>query len=190
MPLKLRAEKLLLQSKVIMTDDTSFCLGKIVRTHGIKGNLVILLNTDHPNRYKKTRAVFLKEGGLFVSRNISVNSLNGDLLNVHFEGVDSMTEAESLVGELVYLPLDQLPPLKGKQLYFHEAKGMLVIDEKEGELGKIVQIYDHAEQPVAEVSFNKQELLFPLIPEFIIKVDRKAQVLIVRLPDGLVDIYR
>jgi 16S rRNA processing protein RimM len=67
---------------------------------------------------------------------------------------------------------------------------MMVSDINEGLLGKITNIVDLPEQPVAVVDFNGKELLFPFLTRFITKVDREAKELTVDLPAGLVDIYR
>jgi 16S rRNA processing protein RimM len=90
----------------------------------------------------------------------------------------------------VYLPLEALPKLKGNKLYFHEAIGMMVTDEVEGKLGPIVKIMDLPEQPVAVVDYKGKELLFPFLSLFFKNIDRKNKELLVRLPDGLVEIYR
>jgi len=167
-----------------------FLLGNITRTHGVKGNVIIQLDVDDPSKYKKIKAVFLKEDSLFASRNVTSISLLGNQMIVHLEGIDDMTTAESYIRKEVFLPITQLPELPTNKVYFHEAVGMKVVDKIEGELGSILQIYDLPEQPVASVAFNGKELLFPLISVFIDSVDRENKTLYVNLPAGLVDIYR
>jgi 16S rRNA processing protein RimM len=131
-------------------------LGTIVKTHGVKGNVVILLDVDDPLKYKKTKAVFLEKDGLLFSYQVLSTSLKGELLNVNLEGITDMDMAESLLKKGVFLPLSELPPLKGNKIYLHEAVGMTVVDSREGELGVIQKIYDLPEQPVASVAFGDQ----------------------------------
>ncbi len=173
-----------------MDRDSFFLVGVITRTHGVKGNLMVQLQADHPEHYKKLKAVFLEENGLFVSKAVKVNSISGQVLNIHFEGVDDMTGAEKYTGRELYLPLEMLPELEPHQIYFHEAIGMRVIDSREGELGILEKVYDLPRQPVAAIAFNNKELLFPFVSEFIDKVDRQNKILYITLPEGLTDIYR
>jgi 16S rRNA processing protein RimM len=165
-------------------------LGTIIKTHGIKGNVVVKLDVDTPEKYKKTKAVFLLKDGLLCSYKVLSASLNRDLLNVNLEGIPDMNTAETFLKQDVFLPLSDLPVLTGNKIYLHEAVGMTVIDSLQGELGVIQKIYDLPEQPVASVAFGEKELLFPVLTIFINQVDRENKILRVTLPDGLVDIYR
>ena len=65
-----------------------------------------------------------------------------------------------------------------------------MIDKKLGELGKIVTVYDLPNQPVASLNIEGKEVLFPLMKQFIVTVDREAGILHVDLPDGLLDVYK
>ena len=156
----------------------------------MKGNVIIRLDVDEPAAYRKLKAAFLFRDNHPEPITITTASVSGDLLNVHIAGIDDMDAAEELLNMPVFLPLEQLPQLKGNQLYFHEAVGLHVSDLQEGDLGVIKRIYDLPEQPVASVDFHGKELLFPLISEFIVRVDREKRVLYVNLPEGLTAIYR
>ncbi len=172
--------------------DGYYLFGTIARTHGVKGNVIIHLDVDEPAAYKKLQAAFLDISGKLQSFDITVVSILKDQIIVHLEGIDDMDTAESLVWVPVFLPMNELPPLKGKKLYLHEAVGMNVIDNVEGELGVIVKVYDLPEQPMASITLQPEnkELLLPLIAAFIVRVDRNSKTLYVNLPEGLVAIYR
>lgn len=167
-----------------------FLIGRITRTHGVRGNLVVILDVDDPIRYKKTKTVHILLNGLFVSQEISSFTVNGKNAIIHLKGIDTVEDAEPFLKSEVYLPLLELPKLKGNRIYFHDAIGMMVTDEVEGKLGPIVKIMDLPEQPVAIVDFDGKELLFPFLSLFFKNIDRENKELTVRLPDGLVDIYR
>jgi len=170
--------------------DGYYHLGTIVRTHGVKGNVIIRLDVDEPTAYKKLQAVFLDLDGTLQNYKVTSSSMSGDHLIVHLDGVEDMDSAELLAQIPVFLPVNKLPALKGKKLYLHEAVGMKVIDAVVGELGVIAKIYDLPEQPMASVPFSGKELLFPLISVFFERIDRENKVLYVNLPEGLIDIYR
>jgi len=173
-----------------MSQDGFYLLGTISRTHGVKGNVIIRLDVDEPTAYKKLKAVFLLLNGEHIRYDVTHASVSGDHLNLHLEGIEDMDAAEKLIYVPVYLPVTDLPKLKGKKLYLHEAVGMTVVDVAAGELGIIEKIYDLPEQPVASIPFQGKELLLPLISVFFDRIDHENKILYVKLPEGLVDIYR
>ena len=173
-----------------MEHDGYYLLGSIYRTHGVKGNVIIRLDVDEPAAYKKLQAAFLELDGKLQPFKVTSTSILNDQFIAHFEGIEDMDTAESLIRVPVYLPMKELPKLKGKKLYLHEAVGMKVVDAIEGEIGIIQKIYDMPEQPMASVALGDKELLFPVIAAFIERIDRENKVLYVNLPEGLVAIYR
>jgi 16S rRNA processing protein RimM len=173
-----------------MEHDGFYLLGSIYRTHGVKGNVIVRIDVDQPAAYKKLQAAFLDLNGKLQEFKVTSTSILNDQLILHLEGIEDMDEAEKLIRVNIFLPMTELPKLKGKKIYLHEAVGMTVMDATEGELGIIEKIYDLPEQPMASVPIGGKELLFPLIAAFIERVDRVNKVLYVNLPEGLVAIYR
>lgn len=169
-----------------------FYLGKIVRTHGVKGDVMVLLDTDSPGRYKKLKHVFIETAGRLKEYSISKVSLRESDLTatIHIGGIEDMNAAELLLKHELYLPLTELPELKGKKYYFHEIIGFEVVTEEDGNIGKLENILDLPQHPVGEIIFNGKPFLFPLQEDFIEEIDRKNKVLKMRFPEGLLDIYR
>ncbi len=172
-----------------MEHEGYYLLGTFVRTHGVRGHLIVKLDVDDPSVYRKLESIWIETNGKLLPFTITSATLNGEFLNISVDGVADKNSADLLVRSRVFMPLAQLPKLKGKRLYLHEVKGMMAIDKNAGELGRIEQIYDLPEQPVASVMFRGKELLFPLITTFIERADMENKVLYLKLPDGLIDIY-
>jgi len=172
-----------------MGHDGYYLFGTITRTHGVKGGVVVRLDVDDPVRYKKIKQLFVETGNELKQFVITSASVSGDQAIYILDGISDMDVAATFKNHPVYLPLSDLPALKGNKLYLHEAVGMRVVDAEKGALGVIDQVFDLPEQPVARVLFNGKEVLFPLIEPFIIKVDRASGELQVALPEGLIDIY-
>ena len=113
-----------------------------------------------------------------------------DLLRVKFEEVNSEADADALLKHKIYLPLAALPKLSGNKFYYHEVIGFEVEDINYGKVGKIVSINDTTFQPLFEIENEEgKEILIPMNDEFIEKVDRPNQKIIVKTPDGLIDLY-
>jgi 16S rRNA processing protein RimM len=104
-------------------------------------------------------------------------------------GIDKIEETESIIGETIYLPLSVLPELGEKQFYFHEVIGFEIVDKKLGKLAAIETIYSFTEGSLLVMPYKGKEVLIPINDETIQRVDRTAQIVYVRLPDGLIEVY-
>ncbi len=181
---------------MVQTDDF-FELGTVIRPHGVRGQVVVELDTDQPAAYKKLKAVHLQRPGAAApdakaSAVEKVQLTGSDGLRALFTltGIDSMEAAETLRGATLWLPLAELPPLTGAgQFYYHEVVGFTVIDAAAGELGPVITFYELPQHDVLAVEHGKFEVLVPVNDEVIKSVDRVARTLHVELPDGLLDIY-
>ena len=173
-----------------MRKEECFYLGKIAKKFSFKGEVLIYLDTDEPEQYDKMESVFVEINKSLVPFFIENSSIHkGDFLRVKFEDVDSEQDADELIGCHIYLPLSMLPKLEGNKFYFHEVIGFEVIDERLGNIGKIVSINDSTAQPLFEIDFQGKEILIPMIDHFIIEVNRKEKKILLKTPEGLVDLY-
>lgn len=168
-----------------------FLLGTIVRTHGVRGDVLALLDTDSPGRYKSMKEVFVETGGVLKHYPVSKVSIatGQNTATLHLAGIDDMNAAETLLKHKLYLPLGSLPKLRGKKFYFHEVIGFTVVDAVKGTLGPITTVYERSEQPVIECDVQGKSILFPVHDDLIRKIDREEKCFHVELPEGLIDIY-
>jgi len=173
-----------------MRKEDCFYLGKIVRKHSFKGEVVIKLDTDEPELYQEMESVYVDFGNNLVPFFIEKSSLNkGNQLRVHFEDVNSEADANAILKSDIYLPLTMLPKLTGDQFYYHEIIGFTVVDISFGEVGIIVHINDKAAQPLFEIDRDGKEIFIPMVDEFIKKVDRANKTIEVQTPEGLIELY-
>jgi 16S rRNA processing protein RimM len=173
-----------------MRKEDCFYLGKIVRKHSFKGEVVIKLDTDEPELYKNMESVYVELGNNLVPFFIDKSSLHkGNQLRVQFEDVYSEEEADSILKSDVYLPLTLLPKLEGDKFYYHEVIGFSVFDSNFGEVGTIIHINDKAAQPLFEIDREGKTIFIPMIDDFIKKVDRKNNHIQVETPTGLIELY-
>ena len=166
-------------------------IGTIHRTHGVRGDIIMSLDTDTPTRYKSLKLIYLNlEGTLkeYDVTKITVREKEKSAV-IHLNGIEDMTTAENYLKCRLFLPLSQLPKLRGKKFYFHEIIGMIVNDINYGQLGPITNVYELPHQPVAEFKYKDKLILFPLMEVFIKKIDREEKILNTELPDGTVEVY-
>lgn len=173
-----------------MTKEECFYLGRIVSKFSFKGEVLVKLDTDEPETYLEMESVFVNYDNNLVPFFIEKSSLQkSNLLRVKFEEVDSEEDAEDLLKCELYLPLNLLPELKEDQFYFHEVIGFSMEDVDFGLVGTITGINDSTAQALFEVEKDGKQILIPMNDEFLQKVDKKNKKIIVKTPEGLIDLY-
>jgi 16S rRNA processing protein RimM len=135
-------------------------------------------------------SVFVEKNKNLIPFFITRGSLHkSTLLRVKFEGVDNDEDTESLIGLKLYLPLDLLPELGEDKFYYHEIIGFSVEDVSFGDVGVVSGVNDSNVQPLFEIDRNGTEILIPLIDRFIKKVDKENKVILLEVPNGLIELY-
>ena len=172
-----------------MEKEDCFYLGRVAKTHGIKGEITIKIDADDPSSYTKMKYFLLEINKVLTPFFVESLALNGDKFFISIQDVNTIEAAQALVGKPVYLPVELLPKLSGKQFYYHEVKGYKVIDQEKGELGPINDILEYPTQAIIQIMVGKKEVLIPIIDEVIQKVDRLNKTLYVKAPEGLIDMY-
>ena len=89
----------------------------------------------------------------------------------------------------IYLPLSFLPKLTGNKFYFHEIINFKAVDTVYGEVGVVKGINDTTAQPLFVIMKDGQEILIPMIDEFIKEIDRKGKRVVLCTPPGLIEMY-
>jgi len=173
-----------------MNKDDFFYLGKVLKTHGNKGQVMVLLDVDDPEEYESLESVYLDLQGERIPFFIgSLELKHNRKAVVKFDDFDTIEDAESLQGLEMYLPVTSLPALKGNQFYFHEIIGYRVVDEHHGDIGIIEDILEMPHQSLFQIRHGEKEILVPVVDDIIRKVDRKKKQVMIEAPEGLIEIY-
>lgn len=172
-----------------MTKEDCFYLGRVAKTHGIKGEITIKLDVDDPSAYHDMKYFLLEINKVLTPFFVEKIVSSGDKFFVTIQDIKTVEAAAALTGKEVYLPLEMLPKLSGKQFYYHEIKGFTLVDEEKGELGPIADVIEYPTQAIIQVFKDKKEILIPILDQVIQKVDRKSKKLYIKAPDGLIEMY-
>lgn len=166
-----------------------FNVGKIVNTHGVKGEVKIVSTTDFPEeRYQIGNTLYLfhsnnKEPiGLVIKSHR--NHKNFDLLT--FEGYEDINEVEKFKEGILKVQEDQLQELDEGEYYFHEIVGCKVLTTEGEDLGTIREILSPGANDVWVVKGERgKEYLIPYIEDIVKNVDIEKQVITIEPMEGL-----
>jgi len=166
-------------------------VGRVARAHGIRGQVIVNLETDFPE------ARFQPGGELFIERNGVVETLR--LSSVRFQqgrpvigidGVDTMNAAEALAGRELRVPLERLAPLPAGTFYRHDLIGCRVEMASGQTVGVVEDVEGTVEGSRLVVQGDRGEILIPLVAEICTAVDPAAKRIVVEPPDGLLELNR
>ena len=160
-------------------------VGKLRRPHGLKGEILMDILTDFPERL--VEGVLLYAGDSRLPLRIRSNRPNDKSMLISFEGYDTPESVGTLRNQIVYVPATDRPPLPEGEYYHHELLGLRVVDEVGQLLGEVTGILDTGgANDVYQIrTQNGQELLLPDIEEVVLKIDLKAGEMQVHLLPGL-----
>lgn len=168
-------------------------VGYTRKPFGVNGQLKLQIEPTYLSDALKAEVLFVEIDGQQVPYFIDNFNTTGDLV-VRFEEVESREKAAKLVGRPIYLrPADILPPAaKETSLVTDNSPQYLnyQIEEKDlGPIGPIVRIEEFPQQEMAFVEYQGREVMIPLHPSFVVKEDPEKKVLVLTLPEGMLEIF-
>lgn len=173
-----------------MRIEDCFELGKITKLHGLKGEVLAFFDVDDPEVYAEVKSIFLHIKNQLVPFFVEyIRVTNGGQVILKFEDINSQEQARGLLKTLLYLPSDLLEELEEDEFYYHELIGCRVIDENLGELGIVQTYYPQAMQDILGMEYQGKEVLIPIAEAIIHFIDLEQQIIQVKLPEGLLDLY-
>ncbi|MCS7459509.1 ribosome maturation factor RimM [Paenibacillus doosanensis] len=168
-----------------------YTVGKIVNTHGIRGDLKIVPQTDFPDeRFAKGSALVFFDPQKQTRMPVIVESAREQkkMFVVKFKGFDNINDVEKYKGWLLKVEEQYLSELPDDEFYYHEIIGCTVVTDEGEELGKISEILSPGANDVWVVECEKgKPVLLPYIDEVILEVDVENKRVKVHLMEGLLD---
>ncbi|MEH7122880.1 ribosome maturation factor RimM [Bacillus sp. JJ1773] len=166
-----------------------FNVGKIVNTHGIRGEVRIISKTDFADeRYKSGNRLFLfmpqSKSPLELTVKTHRTHKNFDL--VTFDGYNNINQVENMKGGILKVPESQLGALDEDEFYYHEIIGCIVTTIDGEEIGKISEVLSPGANDVWVIKGKGgKEVLIPYIESVVKEVNVNAKMVIIDPIEGL-----
>lgn len=160
-------------------------VGILRRPHGVKGEMLMDVHTDFPERLKTGITVYL--GDQYQPMVIASRRGHARGLLVRFRGMKTPEDAGLYRNTWVYVPTADRPELPEGEYYHHQLVGLKVITDEGRELGTLVNILETGANDVYVIrDAGGKEILLPAIPPVILGVDLADRQMRVHLLDGLI----
>jgi len=167
--------------------DDFVLVGRVARTHGRYGEVIVNPETDFPEeRFAPGAAVWMLQDGTPVSLEIRSAWMHMGRPVIALAGVETMTDAEALHGIELRVPPDALHPLPAGSYYEHDLVGCTLTTEDGQSLGVVRAIERGGGPPRLVVGHGHDEFQMPLVDAFCVEIDIVGRRIVVRPPAGLI----
>lgn len=152
-----------------------FKVGKVGKTHGLKGEFKVIPMTQDVNNYKRYESVIIKGE----ERKIESVKFQKDRVILKLEGINSIEEAETFKNQIIEVPRDKEPNLEEDEFYVRDLIGIHVFDTLGNDLGEIYDIIETKNNDVYWIRKPK-ELLIPVLKDIVLDIDLDKEKITIR----------
>jgi 16S rRNA processing protein RimM len=181
-----------------MTQDSGnaafITIARVAKVQGRVGEVAAELHTDFPERFEQRRTLYAWTAGSDQRRELQLEGYwphKGGMV-FKFAGVDSIEEAEKLLGSEIQIPATERAKLDEGAVYVSELLGCLVVEvgSVERNIGTVVDVnFGAGTAPLLIVnSEGGREFMIPFVESFTKKLDLKAKRIEMQLPEGMLEL--
>jgi len=171
-----------------MAYTSDILLGRITKVSGYEGAVTVRLEKIFFENIPQMESVFLEIEGRLVPFFISDSDYSGaDILKLRFDGYSIIEKVNEFIGCRVFLTTgitdhnqpENIQSFIGYQVVIQENKLLGVIREVILNPGQLL---------LSIISEKNKEILIPFHEDFIVKIDKGKNIIIMDIPDGLTEI--
>ncbi|WP_067669584.1 ribosome maturation factor RimM [Nocardia miyunensis] len=177
-------------------------VGRVAKSHGVRGELVVEVRTDEPDlRFAHGAVLKGRLPRATAVRDYTVESArehSGRLL-VRLQGIADRAEADALRGMVFLVDTDDLPPSEDpEEFYDHELEGLSVrladgtvvgtVDEVlHSAAGELLSVRAAASFDGVDAAQPGREILIPFVTAIVPTVSVAEGLVVIDPPEGLLD---
>ncbi|HHW00047.1 MAG TPA: 16S rRNA processing protein RimM [Clostridiaceae bacterium] len=163
-------------------------IGKIINTHGVRGEVKVIPLTDNIERFDDLEWVFVDRSGNLERHNVLGVKYFRDLVILKLEGINNMNEAETLKGLFLLVDRENAVKLPEDTYFICDIIGCEVLEENGNTLGIVEDVLQTGSNDVYVVKgHNGREILIPALKSVVLEVLIEEKKIIVKIPEGLID---
>lgn len=163
-------------------------VGKIVNTHGVKGEMKLIPLTDDPRRFDELKWAYIEKDGQLIKHSIlDVKYIKGSVM-IKFSDIESLSEAEQYKECFVLVDRENAVKLPEDSFFICDIVGCSIFDENGILLGELTKVLQTGSNDVYVVKDKSgKEILIPALKSVVRKVSVDQRRIDVIIPKGLLD---
>jgi len=161
-------------------------VGQVVNTYGIKGFVKVNPLVDDNKQFKSFKTLYIQEKNNVKEMQVEEVKFSKNLVLIKFKEIETIEQAEILRNIYIQAKRSDIKLEKGAY-FIVDLIGLEVYTEEGSFLGKIKEVLQPGANDVYVVEDEtKKQILLPVIPDVIKKVDIEGNKVIVKLLEGLI----
>ncbi len=162
-------------------------VGKVVNTHGIKGELKVMPMTSDLSRFDYLLFVTVNYEGKPKEFRVTGARFHKNTVLLKLQGIETMDEAEKLKGQDLLVQRKHARPLEEDEYFICDIIGMEVYEE-DSLLGTLSDVLETGSNDVYVIRHEgRKDLLLPALKSVVLNVDLENKRMEVKVPEGLID---
>jgi 16S rRNA processing protein RimM len=165
----------------------SVAVGRVLRPHGVRGEVVVEVLSDVPGRFQPgSRVQGIREGKPPLALTVASGRPHKSGAVVRFAGCEGREEAEALRGLDLEVPRAEVPSAPSGTYYQYELLGCRCRNDGE-ELGRVVEVVEDGGGVMLIVEGGGRRVPVPFVKQFLLDVDVARGQIDLALPPGLLE---
>ena len=155
--------------------------GKIVNTHGIRGEVKIMPWADSPEFLAGFERLYIDDE----PKKVSQARVHKNSVLVTFDGVSDFDSALALKNKTVFIDRDDVRLEEGRH-FVADLIGLRAVDSQTGqEIGAVAEVLNLPANDVYVIKGGEREILIPAVPEFVDEINVDEGFIRVRVIEGM-----
>ena len=156
--------------------------GKIVNTHGLKGEVKVYSYTDDTNHILKLKKVYISNKE-YVVESMKVQK---QMFLMKLKGIDTIEATQSIMDKMCYREIIKDESNEADGFFIKDLIGLQVLDTEGNTLGTLKEVFRTGANDVYEiVDSNNKSTYIPAIKKVVKSIDIKSRKMIIELMEGL-----
>lgn len=162
----------------------SFNIGKIVNTHGVKGEVKVYPYTDDVKKFVDFDHLYVEDQKI----QIETVRVHKNMALVKFKGYDNMDQVLPIMNKNVFIDRDEVDD-GGDGHYIVDLIGCEIFDENGLLIGELVDVLQNTSQDLYQIRRvdNGADFYLPVVDEFVRDIDLESRKITVHLIEGLME---
>ncbi|HEY7582606.1 MAG TPA: ribosome maturation factor RimM [Acidimicrobiia bacterium] len=178
-----RASPLLSSSRTELLEDPVL-VGTVVKAHGLKGEVVVIPQTDDRTRFARGRSVHTSDGRVLT---VKSNTPGEKGWLIAFSEIRDRSRAQELVGLDLLIDSHNRRTLEPNEFWPDQLIGLEVRERSGQEVGRVANVDDSLDQARLVIATPKGEVEVPFVDQLVPEIDLAAGYLVIAAIPGLLD---
>lgn len=172
-----------------MKKDDHYLQGSLLKTTGVKGEIILKFNNDLSDKILKLESILVEVDGKLVPFFIDqIKVKSTQTVIVKIDGIDSESSSLEFIDCGFYLSHEQLQVLELEANEYIDVVGYAVKDSDDNSIGIVIEFIDIPNNPLLNIRTTSGEVTVPANDDLIVEVDDDEKLIVLEIPEGLLDV--